>query len=115
MAVTRSEGIRMTWSTLASALVVFAAVWAFVKPVIADALADDITVIVQQEVAPLNSAFVILLRTDIANMRREIAQLEFRRDNPPEGDWSSQDASRLVNLQLDLASSSQALKALENA
>ena len=113
--VTKEQGLNISLSTIMSLIVVIPVMWLLVKPLISEALAEDIKLTVAAEIQPLNSAFVALLRTNIANTRRKIAQLEFKRDNPPPGDWTPQDVEELVNLQLDLSSSEEALAALTKA
>lgn len=110
--VIKERGIRIGINQIATYATLIPIFWFIGQPLLVDALADDIKQAVQQEVAPLNSAFVALLRTNIANTRRKIAQLEYKRDNPPSGDWTAQDAEDLVNLSLELSSSEEAVAAL---
>lgn len=114
--VIKERGVRIginqivTYATLAPIL------WFVAQPIlvnaVSSAMAEDIKQTVQQEIMPINAAFVALLQTNIANTRRKIARLEFKRDQPPAGDWTTQDAEDMVNLQLELASSESALAAL---
>lgn len=108
----KERGIRIGINQIVTYATLVPIFWFVAQPLIVNALAEDIKQTVQTEVAPLNSAFVALLRSNIANTRRKIAQLEFRRDNPPANDWSSLDAEELVNLKIDLSSSQAAVAAL---
>lgn len=110
--ITKEQGIRMTWSTAASALIVLASSWVFMKPVISSALAEDTRRIVQTEIQPLSSAFLTLLKSDVANMKRKIARMKFRRDTPPNGDWTDIDNEELTNMEINLTSNEAAVKAL---
>lgn len=75
------------------------------------AMADQIQEQIQSEVQPLGTAFEVLIQRDIAELRRQIAAMEFRKDT---GSWTSQDAEDLVNLRLELESMQKALRALRN-
>jgi hypothetical protein len=114
--VTKEQGINISASVFVSWLTIGAAFWLVAKPIlvasVSTAMAEDIKQTVQQEIAPINAAFVALLQTNIANTRRKIARLEFKRDQPPNGDWTAQDSEDMVNLQLELSSSESALAAL---
>lgn len=106
------ETLRTLTSSLVSLVVILPALWFVMKPLISDALAEDIEQTVKQEIQPLNSAFVALLEANVANVRRRISRLEYKRDHPPPGDYTEQDADDLVNLQIELTSSAAALNAL---
>lgn len=110
----KERGIRIGINQIVTYATLIPILWFIGQPIIMDAMAEDIKEMVQTEIAPMNSAFVALLRTNVANTRRKIAHLEFKRDNPPDDDWTAQDAEDLVNLHLELSSSQQALTALTN-
>lgn len=116
MGTAKERGIRIGINQIVTYATLIPILWFVAQPIlvgaVSEAMAEDIKQTVNNEIQPLNTAFVALLRTNIANTRRKIAQMEFRRDNPPDGDWTAQDAEELVNLQLELSSSEAALKAL---
>ena len=108
------EGVKhVSLSTISSLIVLLPVMWLLVKPLIAASLAEDVKATVKQEVVPLNNAFSVMMRRNITELRREIAQMEFRRDQPPEEDWTAEDARELVRLKEDLESSLAALRALQ--
>lgn len=111
----RKEGITIGLSTLAAWITMVPTLWLGAKPLLVDAVSVAMTKEIQEkiqtEVAPMNAAFIVLIRRDIAALRRQIAESEYKRDNEQES-WSAVDAKRLVDLQLELESSQQALDAL---
>lgn len=115
--VTKEESVRISLAAVASWIPLVPFLWFVFQPIlvtaVSEAMADQIQQQIQQEVAPIGSAFTVLMKRDIANLRREIAQMEFRRDNPPEDDWTPDDAEDLVNLILELESYQEALMALQ--
>lgn len=113
----RERGIRIGINQVVTYATLIPLFWFVAQPILVEALAEDIKDTVNQEVkkevAPLNTAFIALLQTNIANTKRKIAQLEYKRDNPPDNDWTAQDAEELVNLEIQLASNEEALDALQ--
>ena len=109
---TKARGIRIGINQIITYATLIPIFWFVGQPVLVKALAADIKTTVQTEIAPLNSAFVALLRSNSANTRRKIARMEFQRDNPPDEDWTAQDAEELVNLKIELSSTETALTAL---
>ena len=91
--------------------------WFIVKPIlvtgVSEAMASDVAQQIQKEAAPIKNAFSVLILRDISYLRKEIAAMEFRRDNPPVDDWTAQDAQDLVELRLELESMRSALNELE--
>lgn len=114
MKITTDLKKSISLSTLASLVVILPATWLVLKPLIAVSLAEDIKATVHREIKPLNSAFVVLLQSNITSIRHRIATLEYRRDQPPEGDYTENDANELVTLKMELSSSVVALEALSN-
>ncbi len=114
--MTKDQGIRLTSGVLISWLTIVGTLWMFGKPflvsAVSEAVAEDIQEQVKAGTAPLNRAFVALLRGNIADIRKEIASMEFRRDNPPTDDWVSDDAEDLVDLHLTLEAQEDAVSAL---
>lgn len=114
--ISKDQGINISLSTIASLCVIVPALWFIVLPIltssVSEALGEEISDQITEEVAPIKGAFNVLLLRDMTNLRREIADLEFRRDNPPPDDWTAQDAQELVNLRLELESLQMALNEL---
>lgn len=107
-----AETRSISLSALASLVVILPVVWLLMKPLIASSLAGEIKQTVHTEMRPMNTALIALLQTNVANIRRRIARLEYRRDHPPADDYTERDADELVNLQIELASSVVAMDAL---
>ena len=80
--------------------------WFVAKPLITDALADDIATSAEEAVKPIKTAFVTLLDREIRELTTEIARLEYRREHG--GAWSTLDAQDLTNLRLSLNSAKEA-------
>ncbi len=113
----KEKGVNALISFVITAPALGTALWFLGGPVlvtaVSDAMAEDIQGQIKAQVAPLGSAFKALIRRDVENMQRQIADMEFKRDNPPDGDWTSDDNKRLINLRLDLVAQREALKALQ--
>ena len=90
--------------------------WFIVKPIlvtaVSEAMASDVAQQIQKEAAPIKGAFSVLILRDISYLRKQIAGMEFVRDNPPADDWTADDAEDLVELQLELESMQSALNEL---
>jgi len=105
------HGFNISVSTVATLIPVFALGWLFVKPAllvsISEAVADDVNEQVEQEIAPLNAAFKILLRIDIYELTKAIARLENKREFHPET-WSDDDSEALANYKIKLSALEEA-------
>ncbi len=105
--ITKAQGFRMTLTAVLSYLPLIPVFWFLVQPVlitaVSKAVADDIKTQVDKSVAPINSAFKILLQRDIDAKKREIAAFENKRQfNSSE--WTEEDAKDLVNCEIELES-----------
>ena len=118
LTVNKEEGIRISAAALLSWIPLIPIFWFIVKPIlvtgVSEAMASDVAEQIQKESAPIKNAFSVLILRDISYLRKEIAGMEFRRDNPPADDWTAQDADDLVELRLELESMRSALFALES-
>lgn len=107
MRITKAQGFRMTVAAVLSYLPLIPVFWFLVKPVlivaVSEAVAGDIKAQVDASVAPINSAFKILLQRDIDGKKREIAALENKRQFHT-SEWTTRDAEDLVNCRIDLES-----------
>ena len=116
--ITKEQGISISLATIATWVPLIPLLWFVAQPIlvsaVSEAMAEDIQQQVQQGVAPLNMAFVAIIQSNIERLRRQIADMEFRRDNPPPDDWTSEDAQQLVNLNIELDTQEDALEALMN-
>ena len=116
--ITKDQGVRLSLGVIISWITIGGFLWTVGQPIlvsaVSDAMAEDIQAQVQQGVAPLNMAFVAIIQSNIADLRRQIAAYEFRRDNPPPDDWTAEDAQELVNLRIELDTQEDALEALMN-
>jgi len=105
-----STSVAISWITLGG----FA--WLVAEPLliasVSEAMGEEIQLTVQNEIAPINSAMTALLGASIVRLRKDIAAMEYRRDNPPAGDWSLEDTQELVLLRTDLEATRLALTAL---
>ena len=117
MKVTKEDSVRISLAAVMSWIPLVPFLWFVFQPIlvtaVSEAMADQIQTQIKQEVAPIGAAFTVLVKRDIVSLRRRIAEMEFRRDNPPDGDWTADDAEDLVDLVLELESSQAALTALE--
>lgn len=91
--------------------------WFIIQPILVNALAEEMQESIKQTVAtqvdPINNAFVALLQRDINATRKEMAALRFRRDNPPDDDWTAEDASYLADLEIQMDALEEAKTALQ--
>jgi hypothetical protein len=114
--VTKDEGIRISVAAVLSWIPLIPVFWFIVKPIlvtaVSEAMAGDVAMQIQKEAAPIKGAFSVLILRDISYLRKEIAGMEFLRDNPPADDWTADDAEDLVDLQLELESMQSALTEL---
>jgi hypothetical protein len=85
--------------------------WFVAKPLITDALAEDLTSSVQQQVAPIKGAFVTLLDREIRELTFEISKMEFAKENDEE--WSAFNEQELTNMKLALAEAEEAKEELK--
>jgi hypothetical protein len=117
LTVTKDEGIRISVAAVLSWIPLIPVFWFIVKPIlvtaVSEAMASDVAMQIQKEAAPIKGAFSVLILRDISYLRKEIAGMEFRRDNPPVDDWTADDAQDLVELELELESMREALAELK--
>lgn len=105
--ITKAQGFRMTLTAVLSYLPLIPVFWFLVKPAlviaVSEAVADDIKTQVEASVAPINSAFKILLQRDIDEMKRKIAAFENKRQFYS-SEWTTKDAEDLVDFRIELES-----------
>ena len=114
--VSKDQGVRMSITALAAWIPFIPIFWFVLKPIlvtaVSEAMASDVAQQIQKEAAPIKGAFSVLILRDISYLRKQIAGMEFVRDNPPVDDWTADDAEDLVELQLELESMQSALNEL---
>lgn len=104
-------------ATLSSSFVVMTGTWVVIKPLLIDsvsaAMADETADIVNDQIRPINVALRVIIQNNIDTLERQIAAMEYQRDFPPDGDWTAADAAILTQVEIDLGSARDALKALK--
>lgn len=109
----KERGVRIGINQLVTYVTLVPIFWFILQPLLVDAMAEDIKAIVTSQIAPVNNAFVALLQRDINATRREMATLRFQRDNPPDDDWTSDDALYLADLEIQMDALEEAKDALQ--
>lgn len=119
MRLTKQQTFNVSLSAIVSLIVVGSSAWVIARPAISDAVANElkedmnreIKATVQEEVAPLKTAQMVLLDQQIRQTQRQIAQLERIRAADPTL-WTEQQANELVDLRTQLQAQQRALSAL---
>lgn len=109
--VTKEQGIRIGINQIITYATLMPILWFIGQPILVSALADDIKTMVQQQVEPMNNAFVALLQRDVNKVRKEIAGLRFRQRRAD--NWTSEDAVYLADLEIELEALREAMDALK--
>lgn len=109
----KEAGIRIGVNQLVTYATLVPIFWFILQPLLMDAMAEDIKAIVSDQIAPVNNAFVALLQRDINTTRKDMAALRFRRDNPPDDDWTADDALYLADLEITMDALEEAKAALQ--
>lgn len=109
--VTKDQGIRIGINQIITYATLMPILWFVGQPILVSALADDIKMTVQQEIAPLNGAFVALLQRDVNKVHKEIATLKFRQRRSD--NWITEDALYLADLEIEIKALRKAMAALE--
>jgi len=81
------------------------------KPLIVDALAEDLTSSVQQQIAPVKSAFITLIDREIRDLTFQVSKMEFAKVNDEE--WNAFNEQELTNLKLALSEAKEAKQELK--
>jgi len=113
---TKERGIRIGINQIVTYAGLVPIFWFIIQPILVDALAEEMQESIKQtvatEVAPINKAFVALLQRDINATRKDIASLKFRQRSDADA-WSSEDASYLADLEIQLDALEEAKNALQ--
>ncbi len=112
----RAQGKQIGIQTLVTWLPLIPILWFVGKPIlvtsVSEALAGEIQDTVKKEVAPISTAFQILLQLDINGLRKAIAALEFSEGQGGE-EWTADDAEVLIETELEMEALEGALEALQ--
>jgi len=113
MATEQAKSISLSTlaSTVSSLVVLVPVLWFIGKPLITEALADDMKQVVQTESVPIKGAFTVLLDRDINKLRKEIAALRFRQRQGQ--DWTAEDAEYLADLEIEIEALREAKEELK--
>ena len=102
MANLKEHGLNISISTLGAMIPILAFMWIFVKPTlmesISTALADEFDDQIEEQTLPMQRAFKVLLRTDITELRKEVARMKTHEDDE---DWDEGDAEDLAELEIE--------------
>lgn len=116
MALDKRRGVNISIASLGAFIPVALAAWFLIKPAVVGAVNDELQEHVQQtvsaQVQPLGTALGALIQGHIDDLLLRISVMEYQRDFPPIGDWSSEDARVLQGLYRQLAAQRAALHAL---
>ena len=97
---TKETGINIGVNQLITYATLVPILWFVAQPLLLDAMAEDIKDIVATQAEPLQDAFAVLLLRDINALRKEIAALEFKKEN--DETWDADDAEDLTNLEIEI-------------
>lgn len=113
--ITKDHAYRMSLSGILSAAAVISILWIFAEPIIIEsvssAMAAEINDAVKHQVAPINNAFIALLRRDINKVRKDIAALKYRQGRSD--NWTETNAAFLADLEIEFEALKEAMKALK--
>lgn len=107
--------IHILLSVVTSVVLIIPAVWIMMKPLLTEALAEDVRLMVKQEVKPLNAAFTTLIQRDIAEIEQNISDLEFIRDQSTDADWTLEQSRKLTDLERELSTHLQVMSQLRDS
>lgn len=117
MAINKDTTFSVSISTITSLAAVLPILWFVGKPVlttaVSDAMGEEIQETVKGEIAPVISAFEVLLTLQINELRKEIAAMRFRQRRGGD-EWTQDDADILAEAEIELESLRDALEALQN-
>jgi len=112
---TKERSVSISLAAVVSWLPLIPVFWFVVKPLlvtaVSEAVADDVKTQVQEGVKPINSAFKLLLQSDINKLKRDIALLEFREEHNPD-DWGEEAAILLSDKKIELRALEEAKEEL---
>lgn len=101
----KDHGWNVSISSLLSIGALGSMMWFILQPVmvsqISSAMAQELEDTVEEKTAPIQSAFKVLLLSDINRLKRNISTLEFKEEHKPE-EWTEKDAIRLADYEIEL-------------
>lgn len=111
----KDKGIEISISTIGTLIPVVAVLWFILQPMmlrdLSVAMADDLKEQMEDHAAPMESAFKVLLLSDINSTKKSIAALEFSRSADPDA-WTSVRAQLLVDNEIALLALQEAYRLL---
>jgi hypothetical protein len=110
MSAAKEAGIRIGVNQIITYATLVPILWFVAQPILVNAMASDIKEVVAEQVAPMQSAFIVLLLRDINALKREIARDEFRQGTE---DWTAEDSVRLADKKIELQALQAALGELQ--
>lgn len=115
MSTVKERGINVTLSTITALLAIIPAAWFVGKPLlvgsISEAIADDVETEVEEQIAPVQTAFKVIILNDINLLKKNIAQYEFEEEHEPDS-WTEEDARKLAEAKITLAAFEEAYREL---
>lgn len=111
MSTAKERGIRIGVNQIITYATLVPILWFVFQPILISAMAADIEEVVQKQVAPMQSAFVVLLLRDINHLKRDIARDEFRQGQADE--WTAEDSVNLADQKIELQALQEALGKLQ--
>lgn len=109
----KEHGINVSVSTVLTMASVVPVLWFIGKPILVEqistAMADEFEQTIDRKQAPVQSAFKVLLRSEITKLRKEIARLRTHEGDP---DWDEDDAAYLAELKIELEALQEAYQEL---
>lgn len=110
----KQHGFNVSLSTVATIVALVPAFWFIGKPIlvsqISTALASEFEETIDRKQAPVEAAFKALLRSEITELRKEIARL---RTHENSDDWTEDDAEYLAELRIELEALQEAYGELQ--
>jgi hypothetical protein len=110
MSTVKERGIRIGVNQIVTYATLIPILWFVAQPLLVNAMASDIKEVVKEQVAPMQSAFTVLLLRDINALKREIAGDEFRQGQEA---WTAEDSIRLADKKIELQALQEALGELQ--
>ena len=101
----RDRTVDVSIGSLVSMLALGSMLWFIIQPLmilqISSALAEDFEEQIATAQEPIQTAFKVLLLSDINRLKRSIARLEYREEHESDG-WTVNDATRLADYRIEL-------------
>ena len=114
--IDKNQGKQIGIQTLITWIPLIPILWFVGQPVlisaVSEAMAEEMQDTVKAGIAPIASAFTVLLTLEINTLRKEIAALQFRQ-RATDVEWTAEDAEVLIETELEMEALEAALSALQ--